>query len=304
MPATSALHASFQFDYLESATARVFSKDQAEVRFVGREMHLRIRFHSRQSGHPFVMANVLDRSLAPLDGFLSGWVRDDVAPVSSPGIDVTALMAPPPTPPSKKAPAKQKEPDVPRAEPPRADYGRSAAPPPIAITNPSTAPWKGFGSAPSSAAPSAGAGTSSTLAGRASAGASATPTVTEFKGTPIVLQRGTYDVVLVLDTRENKTKTYASFQERDWMLERLYSRGIKAETRVLELGDFCWMAKPKGAAAGQGEEIMLDFVIERKAIDDLKISIHEGRFEEQKVSNEQQVGLQVCFSFVSPVPNG
>lgn len=264
---TSAIHAAFQFEYLEEEALVSSNKERAQVRLSGSDLQLRIRFHIRQSGHPFVMSHVVDRSLAPVDGYLTGWLRDEIAPARCPGIDVAALTAPPPVPPSPsgkgKGKAKEAAPAVPRAAPPPADYVSKQPLPSQAIPKPASSNLSKSGTASAPAALGTG------------------PKVNEFRGQPIVLKRGTYDVVLVLDMRENKTRQYAAVQERDWMLERLYTKGIRAETKVMELGDFCWIAKPK-SSNGPVDEIVLDFVVERKALDDLKMSIHEGRFEEQK----------------------
>ena len=42
------------------------------------------------------------------------------------------------------------------------------------------------------------------------------------------------------------------------------------------------------SVAGTKEEVVLDFVIERKRMDDLAGSIVDGRFKEQKVSSHLQ----------------
>lgn len=273
-PTSSAVHATFQFEYLESAKEMICTREKhkALVKFSGADMLLRIRFHVKQSGHPFVMSSVVDRAMAPVDGFLTGWVRDEAAPAQCPGIDVAALtkvVEPPP-----KKPVKAKEPEL-RGPPPAPDYASRPGASHVEMPRPLSAGLRNQGN-----------------------GTPATPT---FRGAPIVLPNRTYDVILVLDSRENKTRNYGAVQERDWMLERLHSRGIKCETRVLELGDFAWMARPKGG----GEEVALDFVVERKALDDLKMSIHEGRFEEQKVGVVLGASRLEDFSsnLLSPLPH-
>lgn len=62
---------------------------------------------------------------------------------------------------------------------------------------------------------------------------------------------------------------------------------MTAEVRALELGDAMWVAKmhdPR-ALSQHGEdndEIVLDWIVERKRLDDLVGSIKDGRFHEQK----------------------
>ncbi|KAG5459096.1 MAG: restriction endonuclease type II-like protein [Olpidium bornovanus] len=56
--------------------------------------------------------------------------------------------------------------------------------------------------------------------------------------------------------------------------------GIPCEQQVLEVGDVTWIAR----RAETGEEVALDFILERKRLDDLIASIKDGRFLEQKVS--------------------
>lgn len=92
---------------------------------------------------------------------------------------------------------------------------------------------------------------------------------------------GTYDLHLLLDNREVKSRT-----ERDFIFNTLTSFGLPVEQRALDLGDFLWMAKKKQQFRNGGhddlEEVVLDLVIERKTEDDLRSSILDGRFIEQK----------------------
>lgn len=98
----------------------------------------------------------------------------------------------------------------------------------------------------------------------------------------INLQPGTFTVQLVLDNREVRTKT-----DRDYMYDELTKMGVSTLVRPLELGDFFWIAKcnDPGLLASYGEEgdeIALDWIVERKRLDDLVESIKDGRFDEQK----------------------
>jgi crossover junction endonuclease MUS81 len=93
---------------------------------------------------------------------------------------------------------------------------------------------------------------------------------------PLIFPAGSYSIQLVLDEREIK-----STRNRDYMLDHLKKRGINAVKRSLEVGDVCWVARLNDDSS---QECVLDFIIERKRMDDLKGSILDGRFHEQKVS--------------------
>ncbi|KAJ5643655.1 uncharacterized protein N7484_006162 [Penicillium longicatenatum] len=99
---------------------------------------------------------------------------------------------------------------------------------------------------------------------------------------PIPLPQGTFTIELVLDTREVRTKT-----DRDYIANELIKQGITPQVRALELGDAMWVAKCHDPAflsrhGEEGDEVMLDWIIERKRLDDLIGSIKDGRFREQK----------------------
>ncbi|AET38060.1 Mus81p Ecym_2318 [Eremothecium cymbalariae DBVPG len=84
---------------------------------------------------------------------------------------------------------------------------------------------------------------------------------------------GQYDVKLYIDHREVRSKS-----DRDFFVNALATRGIAAEGKVLALGDIIWVAKHKAS----GKECVLNFLLERKRLDDLSMSIKDNRFMEQK----------------------
>ncbi|CZT02229.1 related to Crossover junction endonuclease MUS81 [Rhynchosporium agropyri] len=99
---------------------------------------------------------------------------------------------------------------------------------------------------------------------------------------PIVLEPGSFSVELVLDIREIRAKS-----DRDYMQNNLTTGGIKPIMRALALGDVLWVAKLHDPGllkrrGAEGDEILLDYVVERKRLDDLVGSIKDGRFHEQK----------------------
>ncbi|KAK4105423.1 hypothetical protein N658DRAFT_491880 [Parathielavia hyrcaniae] len=100
--------------------------------------------------------------------------------------------------------------------------------------------------------------------------------------TPIRLAPGSFTVDLVLDNREIRAKT-----DRDYMQEELAKRDVKSTVRALELGDALWVARCKqpgwlARMGAEGDEAVLDWIVERKRLDDLVGSIRDGRFHEQK----------------------
>ncbi|KAL3455285.1 ERCC4 domain-containing protein [Aspergillus heterothallicus] len=100
--------------------------------------------------------------------------------------------------------------------------------------------------------------------------------------TPIAIPPGSFKVQLVLDTREVR-----SSKDRDYISNELIKKGVHPEVRALEVGDIMWVAKFNDPMflsryGEEGDEIMLDWIVERKRLDDLVGSIKDGRFHEQK----------------------
>jgi crossover junction endonuclease MUS81 len=93
---------------------------------------------------------------------------------------------------------------------------------------------------------------------------------------PIFWPSGSYDIILLLDNREIKSK-----KDRSGILDRLNTVGVAVEQRALPLGDMLWIARRKDGLVE--DECVLDFVVERKRLDDLTSSVKDGRFHEQKV---------------------
>jgi crossover junction endonuclease MUS81 len=89
--------------------------------------------------------------------------------------------------------------------------------------------------------------------------------------TPIVFGPNTFDIILVIDTREDT-------RGGNRIKAGLHELGINVIARRLELGDVLWVAQQKDSSC----ELVLDHIIERKRMDDLVRSIKENRFREQK----------------------
>ncbi|CAG7965890.1 unnamed protein product [Penicillium nalgiovense] len=99
---------------------------------------------------------------------------------------------------------------------------------------------------------------------------------------PIFFPPKSFTIELVLDTREVRTST-----DRDYISGELMKQGITPQVRALEVGDAMWVAKchdPNFLTrhGEEGDEVMLDWIVERKRLDDLIGSIKDGRFHEQK----------------------
>jgi hypothetical protein len=134
------------------------------------------------------------------------------------------------------------------------------------------------------------ANTSSTIAASSSkdlhlrpAASTASSTLPTF--TPRVLKAGSFEIVLVLDAREVRRKN-----DRDYIASKLAEKGVRVLTRNLELGDVIWVARSNSKFTSENEDVVLDYVLERKRMDDLVCSIKDGRFREQKVSRYDMCG--------------
>ncbi|KAG7009579.1 crossover junction endonuclease [Physcia stellaris] len=99
---------------------------------------------------------------------------------------------------------------------------------------------------------------------------------------PITLQPGTFTIQLLLDSREVRAK-----DDRDYIARELTKKGLNPITRALDLGDFFWVARTNDPTlltryGEEGCEIALDYIVERKRLDDLIASVKDRRFHEQK----------------------
>ncbi|KAL9130304.1 MAG: hypothetical protein Q9217_001479 [Psora testacea] len=99
---------------------------------------------------------------------------------------------------------------------------------------------------------------------------------------PIYIPPGSFTIRLVLDNREVRTK-----EDRDYIADQLTLRNTSPLVRPLPLGDVFWVAKVHDSRylsryGEEGDEIALDWIVERKRLDDLVGSITDGRFQEQR----------------------
>ncbi|XP_041099327.1 crossover junction endonuclease MUS81 isoform X2 [Polyodon spathula] len=100
-----------------------------------------------------------------------------------------------------------------------------------------------------------------------------------------VLTPGTFDIVLCVDFIET---TGGSSGRKQELVTELKRNGVDFDVRKLNVGDFLWTARervrhiPGQLRAPQARELVLDYIVERKRMDDLCGSIIDGRFREQK----------------------
>lgn len=99
------------------------------------------------------------------------------------------------------------------------------------------------------------------------------------------LSPGSYDIVLCVDLCET---TGGSSVRKQELVKELQRNSVMFDVRKLNVGDFLWVARERVTPVpGQlrppaGKELVLDYIIERKRMDDLCGSIIDGRFREQK----------------------
>lgn len=81
-----------------------------------------------------------------------------------------------------------------------------------------------------------------------------------------------YKVRVILDTRE-----VASQQDRQGIANDMRNAGLDVEIQALGVGDCLWVAEHKS-----GRWAVLDWIVERKTLGDLRLSVNDGRYHEQK----------------------
>ena len=109
---------------------------------------------------------------------------------------------------------------------------------------------------------------------------------TDWVGPAFCIPHGEFEVRMVLDIREVR----GGGHDRAYLMKELLKLGVPCITRNLDVADATWIAV---RSDGRGEEIVLDFLVERKRLDDLVGSIRDGRFQEQKVTTSTYMGFVV-----------
>lgn len=100
-----------------------------------------------------------------------------------------------------------------------------------------------------------------------------------------------YEVKFIIDNREVKSK-----DDRDFFDEKLTQLGVECLKRPLPVGDGLWIARHRTT----NEEVVLDYIMERKRLDDLAMSIKDGRYTEQK-SRLKRTGIENIFYLIEEV---
>eukprot|EP00897_Mesotaenium_endlicherianum_P002751 jgi/Mesen1/2503/ME000159S01625 len=96
---------------------------------------------------------------------------------------------------------------------------------------------------------------------------------------PVAFEQA-YDVVLLVDHREQFQHTTRDRTSLDQVVEKLrVTHSLTVEVRSLPVGDVMWLARHRHTR----QEYVLDYVLERKRVDDLWASIKEKRFKDQKL---------------------
>ncbi|KAK4424864.1 Crossover junction endonuclease MUS81 [Sesamum alatum] len=105
-----------------------------------------------------------------------------------------------------------------------------------------------------------------------------------------------YEVILILDNRE-QFATQGSRSRK--IIESICSQfQIQIEVRRLPVGDGIWVARHKYL----GSEYVLDFIVERKKVEDLRHSIRDNRYRDQKM-RLVRCGLKKMIYLVEGDPN-
>lgn len=109
-----------------------------------------------------------------------------------------------------------------------------------------------------------------------------------------------FDVILLVDNREQFSRVNGSRIAGDVLAELNAEAGVVAEQRSLETGDALWIARRR---SNPTEEYVLDYVLERKRVDDLAGSIRsKNRYAEQKYYMRAS-GLRRCLYLVEGDPD-
>ncbi|KAG0576544.1 hypothetical protein KC19_5G088600 [Ceratodon purpureus] len=108
-----------------------------------------------------------------------------------------------------------------------------------------------------------------------------------------------YEVFLVLDSREQFRRDARGGAALQKFADRIGVQfKVQVETRQLPVGDALWIARHKDLR----HEYVLDFIVERKRVDDLWSSIKDGRYKQQKL-RLQRCGVKRLVYLIEGDPN-
>ncbi|XP_072840297.2 structure-specific endonuclease subunit MUS81 isoform X1 [Pogona vitticeps] len=109
-----------------------------------------------------------------------------------------------------------------------------------------------------------------------------------------IFHPGQFEIILCVDFIET---TGGPTSRKQDLVRELQRNDVPFSIRKLHVGDFLWVARERASpVAGEqqpaaGQELVLDYVVERKRMPDLCSSIIDGRFREQKF-RLRQCGLR------------
>lgn len=89
-------------------------------------------------------------------------------------------------------------------------------------------------------------------------------------------------IILILDTMERTQRNTKSIGEINTMQNMLLENGVKCEVRPLPCGDAMFISQ-----FVDGTEVVLDYLIERKTVDDFAASMNDGRVAKQSYMMSQ-----------------
>ncbi|KAL0033716.1 hypothetical protein WJX77_002280 [Trebouxia sp. C0004] len=112
--------------------------------------------------------------------------------------------------------------------------------------------------------------------------------------------RDEYELMLIIDSREQYSNT--GKDRADGLagkIQVIRDRGISVDIRMLEQGDVLWIAHSRRQP---GVEYVLDYILERKRVDDMAGSIKSRRYDRQKF-NMNMCGLRHLVYLVEGNPD-
>ncbi|XP_020522223.1 crossover junction endonuclease MUS81 [Amborella trichopoda] len=107
-----------------------------------------------------------------------------------------------------------------------------------------------------------------------------------------------YDVILLLDDREQFLHNNQGSLSRRVVESLCLQFKVQVEIRRLPVGDGIWIARHKCLQ----KEYVLDFIVERKKVEDLRTSIRDNRYRDQKL-RLLRCGLQKLIYLIEGDPN-
>ncbi|GAA99471.1 uncharacterized protein L969DRAFT_93931 [Mixia osmundae IAM 14324] len=111
---------------------------------------------------------------------------------------------------------------------------------------------------------------------------------------PLRLRRGTFDIVVIVDSRE-VSRSQRGEAVAGLLDAKLSAHGIQAECRTLDVGDCLWIARDRSDSR---REFVLDCILERKTTSDFMESIAQTRYLDQKLRMKAS-GISSIFYLVS-----